>query len=71
MVNQVKKLAEDVDPLPSVERSSDPDDDYLLALSEAGKADYLVTGDKAGLRILDRHKNTRIVSAREFAAMFI
>ena len=26
----------------------DPSDDFLLALSEAGKADYLVTGDKGG-----------------------
>jgi hypothetical protein len=29
LVNQVRKLAEDVDPLPRVERSPDPDDDYL------------------------------------------
>ena len=39
----------DIDPLPRVERSPDPTDDFLLALSEAGKADYLVTGDKSGL----------------------
>jgi predicted nucleic acid-binding protein len=59
-----------VDPLPRVERSSDPDDDYLLALSEAGKADYLVTGDKNGLLELDTHKGARIISARDFAALF-
>ncbi len=70
LVNQVKKLAEDVDPLPRVERSPDPTDDFLLALSEGGKADYLVTGDKSGLLALDRHKGTRIVTAREFAALF-
>ena len=70
LVNQVKKLAEDVDPLPRVERSPDPTDDFLLALSEGGKADYLVTGDKSGLLALDRHKATRIVTAREFAALF-
>ena len=70
LVNQVRKLAEDIDPLPRVERSSDPDDDYLLALSEAGNADYLVTGDKNGLLELDTHKSTRIVSAREFAELF-
>jgi len=40
-----------------------------LALAEAGKADYLVTGDKA-LLALDRHKTTQIVSARDFAALF-
>ena len=70
LVNQVKKLAEDIHPLPRVERSPDPTDDFLLALSEGGKADYLVTGDKSGLLALDRHKATRIVSAREFAALF-
>jgi hypothetical protein len=36
LVNQVKKLAEDIDPLPRVKRSSDPTDDFLLALSEGG-----------------------------------
>jgi uncharacterized protein len=70
LVNQVKKLAEDIAPLPRVERSPDPTDNFLLGLSEGGKADYLVTGDKSGLLALDRHKATRIVSAREFAAPF-
>ena len=70
LVNRVKKLAEDIDPLPRVQRSPDPTDDFLLALSEGGNADYLVTGDKSGLLALDRHKATRIVSAREFAALF-
>jgi putative PIN family toxin of toxin-antitoxin system len=70
LVNQVRKLAENVDPLPRVKRSPDPDDDYLLALSEAGKADYLVTGDKGGLLDLDPHEGTRIVAARDFAASF-
>jgi uncharacterized protein len=70
LVNQVRKLAEDIDPLPSVERSPDPTDDFLLALSEGGKADYLVTGDKSGLLALGRHKSARIVSAKEFAELF-
>jgi putative PIN family toxin of toxin-antitoxin system len=70
LVNQIKKLAEDIDPLPRVERSPDPTDDFLLAMSEGGKADYLVTGDKTGLLALAHHEGTRIVSAREFAALF-
>jgi uncharacterized protein len=53
-----------------VKRSPDPEDDFLLALSEAGKADYLLTGDKSGLLVLRRHQNTRIISARKFAALF-
>ena len=70
LVNQIRQLAVDIDPLPRVQRSSDPTDDFLLALSEGGKTDYLVTGDKSGLLALVRHKATRIVSAREFAALF-
>lgn len=68
-MNQVKQLAEVIDPLPRVKRSPDPADDFLLALSEAGQAEYLVTGDKSGLLSLDRHKTTRIVSASDFAAL--
>ena len=70
IVNEMKKLAVSVDALPTVRRSPDPGDDFLLALSEAGRADYLVTGDKGGLLALGHHKSTRIVSARTFAALF-
>jgi len=69
LVNQLKELATFVDALPRVERPPDPTDDFLLALSEAGKADYLVTGDKSGLLALASHKTTRIISASEFAAL--
>jgi putative PIN family toxin of toxin-antitoxin system len=69
LVNQIKRLAESVGPLPSVRRSPDPTDDFLLAMCEAGNADYLVTGDKGGLLVLGRHKATRIVSASHFAAL--
>lgn len=70
LVNEMKGLAEDVGALRRVQRSPDPTDDFLLALSEAGKANFLVTGDKGGLLALARHHTTRIVSAREFAALF-
>jgi putative PIN family toxin of toxin-antitoxin system len=68
IVNQIRKLALDVGELPEVKRSPDPMDDFLLAMSEAGHADYLVTGDKSDLLALARHKRTRIVSPVEFAA---
>ena len=47
----------------------DPKDSYLLALAEAGQAEFLVTGDKE-LLALGSHKTTGIVSVQEFAAMF-
>jgi len=64
----VAELAETVGPLPRIKRSPDPTDDFLLALSEAGRADYLVTGDRSGLLALARHQATRIVSARDLRA---
>ena len=71
LVNEIRDLAETIGSLPRVQRSPDPDDDFLLALSEAGKADYLVTGDKSGLLALDSHIATRIISASDFAALFV
>jgi hypothetical protein len=70
LVNQIKRLAEDVGPLPRVKRSPDPTDDFLLAMSAAGNADYLVTGDKSGLLSLRHHKATRIIPASDFCALF-
>jgi putative PIN family toxin of toxin-antitoxin system len=71
MVNEMNALAVMVDPLPRVVRSADPEDDFLLATAEGGKADYLVTGDKSGLLALVRHEGTRIVTAARFAAQFV
>jgi putative PIN family toxin of toxin-antitoxin system len=70
LVNEMKKLSENVDALPHVRHSPDPTDDFLLALCEAGGADYLVTGDKSGLLALEKHEDTLIISARKFAALF-
>jgi putative PIN family toxin of toxin-antitoxin system len=70
LLNQLKDLAEIVGALPRIQRSPDPGDNFLLGLSEAGQAHYLVTGDKNGLLALIRHKSTRIISASDFAALF-
>ena len=69
MVNQLKSDAASISPLPQVDRSPDPFDNYLLALAEAGGADYLVTGDKADLLLFRKHKATQIVSVRQFAEL--
>lgn len=43
----------------------DPGDNFLLELAEKAKADFLVSGDKLVLE-LNNHKNTNIISPREF-----
>ena len=62
----MRELSEFIARLPRVRRSPDPNDDFLLALCEAGRADYLVTGDKSGLLSLSRHKWTQTIFARDF-----
>lgn len=61
LVNRLRDVATVVENLPVVDRSPDPDDNYLLAIAEAGEARFLVTGDKPLLG-LKRHKSTRIVT---------
>ena len=61
LVNRLREVATVLEKLPTVDRSPDPDDNYLLAIAEAGEADFLVTGDKPLLG-LKRHKSTRIVT---------
>ena len=65
MVNDIRARSSQFNRLPVVRRSSDPDDDWLLALCEAASADYLVTGDKSGLLALRHHGSTRIVTPAE------
>ena len=71
LVNQLRANAELVTRLPRTRRSDDPADDFLLALSEAGRADHLVTGDKAGLLRLGNHNGTLIQTARAFLDQLI
>lgn len=61
LVNRLRDVAVVLEEIPTVDRSPDPDDNYLLAIAEAGKAQFLVTGDKPLLG-LKRHRATRIVT---------
>ena len=52
--------------LPEVDLSRDPDDNPLLAMAIAGKADYLVSGDKRDVLALRKVDKSRIITARRF-----
>lgn len=68
LVNDLRALATTIDKLPVIDASPDPDDNYLLALADAGEADFLVTGDKRDLLSLAVHKGTKIITVRDFLA---
>jgi uncharacterized protein len=62
--------AELVSDLPDIRAvPNDPKDDPIVATAVAGKADYLVTGDKAHLLPLKEYQGIRIVSPREFVEL--
>ena len=66
LMNDLRKIAVLVDPLPTVDMSPDPFDNYLLGIASGGEANYLVTGDKPGLLRLGQHEETKVVSVRDF-----
>jgi putative PIN family toxin of toxin-antitoxin system len=65
MLNAVRSLSVVLENLPVVAVSRDPHDDYLFALAQASEADYVVTGDKAGVLAVRKHGKTQIVTARK------
>jgi uncharacterized protein len=69
LVNAVRSLSVLLEDLPAARVSRDPHDDYLFAMARAGEADYLVTGDKAGVLAVRRHGKTEIVTARRMVAI--
>ena len=69
MLNQIRALAELTGALPSVDICADPADNFLLAMAEISKAEYLVTGDGRHLLTLERHSSTRILTARQAAEL--
>lgn len=69
LINELRDVAVLVPHLPSIDASPDPDDNYLLAMAQAGHADFLITGDKNDLLALKIFQGARIVTARAFLAM--
>lgn len=67
LINLISATADMPAYLPHVRRSPDPRDDFLLSLCIAGRADWLVTGDKDHLLALKRQDATNIVTAAVMA----
>ena len=65
MHNELRRLAVLIAKLPAVDASSDPADNFLLSMAQAGEANLLVTGDKHDLLGLGTFQRTRIVTARQ------
>ena len=68
LVNSLRRAEVLLRRLPRAGDSPDPEDEYLLSMAITASADYLVTGDKALLR-LKRIATTRIVPPSRFAAI--
>jgi hypothetical protein len=69
LVNRIAAIAEMPERLPATQRSPDPRDDFLLALCEAGHADFLATGDKSDLLALTSQGTARIATAKMLAEL--
>ena len=63
--NELRRLAVMLAELPVIEASRDLWDDFLLAMAQAGKADFLVIGDKRDLLSMGSFGKTRMVTARQ------
>lgn len=63
LIVQDKATTLDVEHVPAISR--DPKDDVFLACAQAGRANYLVTGDN-DLLCLKAHGATKIVTPAEF-----
>ena len=69
LLNEIRSLSVLLEKLPPANVSRDPHDDYLFAMAEAGDADYLVTGDRAGVLSIRRHGKTQVVTVRKMVTI--
>ena len=69
MVNQIRALATLIVPSRAPKVSPDPADDFLFAIAESARADYIVTGDKSGVLKVRKHGGTRVLTVAQFVAL--
>jgi putative PIN family toxin of toxin-antitoxin system len=66
LVNRIRERALMVTRLPTLDISADPGDNFLLGMAQTARAEFVVTGDKAGLLALGTHRESRIISVTAF-----
>lgn len=70
LINELRDAAVMVTHLPAVTICNDPHDNYLLAMAVAGSANFLITGDKFDLLSLRLFNGTKIITVRDFLALY-
>lgn len=71
LINGLRQRAIVYEDLPNVEYSPDPDDNPIIAAAIAGKASYIVSGDKGDLLALGRVRGISIITARRFVELSV
>ncbi len=72
LINNLSRSQVWTRPLPALHAAGDPADSFLLNLSEAVKAHYLVTGDKrAHILELGKVGETKILTPRQFCVQVL
>ena len=73
IINRMRSLATIVKPrAPISEEALDPDDNFLIAICEAGSANNLVTGDQRAGSLERRHIGaTEVLTAAQFAERYL
>lgn len=71
LVNTLREKALVLDNLPSVNYSSDIDDNPILATAIKGQVQYVVSGDKAHMLDLNTVRGIPIIPVYEFVRLFM
>lgn len=71
LINGLRKSALVLNDLPNVAYSADPDDNPIISAAIAGRAQYIVSGDKSDVQALGKIVGVRVVTTREFVGQFV
>ena len=70
IINAIRQKALIIENLPELDISPDPDDNFILAAGVAGKANYIVSGDRQDVLTLGSIQGIPILSVSVFVKLF-